>query len=129
MFEPPGISVWLRRSAGFPGRTVLHEACRAGKSLECALLLFLLCGFLAFRALTHRRVVVDIPRLGFLGTVIFFISSFPLGMIVAYQTFGTPWTGFPVGNDLTDNKSLAIVLYWVAASFLYRAKDGRHCYQ
>jgi len=85
-----------------------------------ALLLFLLCGFLAFRALTHRRVVVDIPRLGFLGTVIFFISSFPLGMIVAFQTFGTPWTGFPVGNDLTDNKSLAIVLYWVAASFLYR---------
>ncbi|MFC1800294.1 hypothetical protein ACFL2Z_05260, partial [Candidatus Eisenbacteria bacterium] len=45
-----------------------------------ALLLFLLCGFLAFRALTHRRVVVDIPRLGFLGTVIFFISAFPLGM-------------------------------------------------
>ncbi len=85
-----------------------------------ALFIFLLCGFLAFRALRHRRVVIDIPRLSFLGAVIFFISSFPLGMIVAFQTFGTPWTGFPVGRDITDNKSLVIVLYWVAASLLYR---------
>ena len=85
-----------------------------------ALLLFLLCGFLAFRALTHRRVVVDIPRLGFLGTVIFFVSAFPLGMIVTFQRYGTPWMGFPVGNNLTSNKSLVILLYWVAASLLYR---------
>jgi hypothetical protein len=85
-----------------------------------ALLLFLLCGFLAFRALTHRRVVVDIPRLGFLGTVIYFISSFPLGMIVDFQRYGKPWTGFPVSNGLGDNKSLIIVLYWLAASLLYR---------
>ena len=88
--------------------------------LFVALLLFLLCGFLAFRALTHRRVVVDIPRLGFLGTVIFFISAFPLGMIVAFQRYGTPWMGFPVGGDLTGNKSIVILLYWVAASLLYR---------
>lgn len=85
-----------------------------------ALLVFVLCGFLAFRALTHRRVVVDIPRLGFLGTVIFFISSFPLGMIKTFQTFGAPWRGFPVGSDFADTKSLVIVLYWVAASLLYK---------
>lgn len=88
--------------------------------LFVALLVFLLCGYLAFRALRHRKVIIDIPRLGFLGTVIFFISSFPLGMIVGYQTYGKIWTGFPVGNDLTDNKSLVVLLYWAAASFLYR---------
>jgi hypothetical protein len=85
-----------------------------------SLAILLLAGYFAVRAVRDRRVVLHIPRLAFLGAVVFFISSFPLGMIVAYQTYGTPWTGFPVGTDITDNKSLAIVLYWAAATFLYR---------
>jgi hypothetical protein len=85
-----------------------------------SLFVFLFSGYLAFKALRSRLVVLEIPRLVFMGAVLFFVSSFPLGMVVAYQTYGRPWTGFPVGNDITDNKSLAIILYWAAATFLYR---------
>jgi hypothetical protein len=85
-----------------------------------ALFFFLFSGYLAFRALQHRRSLLYIPRVAFLGTIAFFIASIPLGMVVAYQTFGKPWTGFPVGTDLTDNKSLAILIYWVVCAFLYR---------
>jgi hypothetical protein len=102
---------------GAPNRTILvaHVVL-----MFVALFIFLICGYLALRAIRDRRTRLQIPRLGFLGGVVFFVSSFPLGMIVAYQTYGTPWTGFPVGDDLTDNKSLAIVLYFAAATFLYR---------
>jgi hypothetical protein len=85
-----------------------------------ALAMLLLCGYLAVKALKNRRLMAHIPRLGFLGGIVFFISAIPLGMIVAYQTYGTPWTGFPVGTDITDNKSLAILIYWAAATFLFR---------
>ena len=112
--EEPGFTFTYK---GIPNQALLVTSILL---MFVALLLFLLCGFLAFRALTHRRVVIDIPRLGFLGLVIFFISSFPLGMVKTFQTLGTPWRGFPVGNDITDNRSLVIVLYWVAASFLYK---------
>jgi hypothetical protein len=85
-----------------------------------SLVIILIAGYLAFRALKDRRIKIHVPRLAFLGAAVFFVSSFPLGMLVAYQTYGKPWTGFPLGTDITDNKSLAIVLYWAAATFFYR---------
>jgi hypothetical protein len=95
-----------------------------------ALFFFLFSGYLSCRALQHRRNLLYIPRVAFLGTVTFFIASIPLGMAVAYQTFGRPWTGFPVGRDLTDNKSLVILLWWAICAVLYRGslwrKDPSH---
>jgi hypothetical protein len=85
-----------------------------------ALFFFIFSGYLGYKALKDRRTLLYIPRVAFLGTIIFFIASIPLGMVVAYQTFGIPWTGFPVGRDLTDNKSLAILAYWMVCAFLYR---------
>lgn len=90
-----------------------------------ALFFFILAGYFAYRGLTERKALLHAPRLGLLGTAFFFIASVPLGMVVAYQTYGKPWTGFPVGNDLTDNKSLVILLYWVAATFFYRGSALR----
>lgn len=90
-----------------------------------ALFVFIICGYQAVRAIRDRKIRLQIPRLGFLAGVVFFISDFPLGMIVAYQTYGKPWTGFPVGDDITDNRSLAIVLYFAAATFLYRGSVFR----
>jgi hypothetical protein len=43
---------------------------------------------------------------------LFTVSVLPLGYTVAKSAFGVGWSGFPVGSDITDNKSLAIVLYW-----------------
>jgi hypothetical protein len=90
-----------------------------------ALFFFILAGYFAYRALRERRAGLHVPRLGLAGAVLFFISSIPLGMVVAYQTYGKVWTGFPVGNDLTDNKSLVILIYWAAATFLYRGSALR----
>ncbi|MFZ1946591.1 MAG: hypothetical protein WAW06_03535 [bacterium] len=95
-----------------------------------ALFFFIFAGYLSYQALQHRRSLLYIPRVAFLGTAAFFIASIPLGMAVAYQTYGKIWTGFPVGGDLTDNKSLAILIYWAVCAVLYRGslwrKDPSH---
>ncbi len=107
---------------GRPDRRVLiaHVAVIFG-----ALFFFLLAGYFAYKGLTDRRANMHAPRLGLAGSVLFFIASIPLGMIIAYQTYGKPWTGFPVGSDFTDNKSLVILLYWAAATFFYRGSALR----
>jgi hypothetical protein len=107
---------------GTPNRYVLiaHIAV-----IFAALFFFILAGYFAYRGLKERRASLHVPRLGLVGAVLFFIASIPLGMIVAYHTYGKLWTGFPVGNDLTDNKSLVILLYWAAATFFYRGSALR----
>ena len=49
----------------------------------------------------------------FVGWILFTITVLPLGISIAKATFGVGWTGFPVGTDITDNKSLVVVLYWL----------------
>lgn len=40
-----------------------------------------------------------------------------LGPIVQKYAFGAYWTGWPFGHDLTDNKTLVMVLVWVFAAW------------
>jgi len=47
-----------------------------------------------------------------------FIGGLILGPIVQKYAFGDLWTGFPFGFDLTDNKVLIAVIFWVLAFFL-----------
>jgi hypothetical protein len=89
------------------------------------LFFFILTGYFAYRGLGDRKAGLHAPRLGLIATVLFFIASIPLGMVVAYHTYGKPWMGFPVGNDLTDTKSLVILLYWIGATFFYRGSALR----
>ena len=49
----------------------------------------------------------------FAGWVLFTVTVLPLGISIAKSAFGVGWTGFPLGTDITDNKSLVIVLYWL----------------
>ena len=49
---------------------------------------------------------------------ILFIGGMILGPIVQKYAFDDLWTGFPFGYDLTDNKVLIAVIFWVAAFFL-----------
>ncbi len=49
---------------------------------------------------------------------ILFVGGMILGPIVQKYAFGDFWTGFPFGYDLTDNKVLIAVIFWVAAFFL-----------
>ncbi len=43
------------------------------------------------------------------------IGGLVLGPIVQKHAFGAYWTGWPFGEDLTDNKTLAMWLAWVVA--------------
>jgi hypothetical protein len=51
-----------------------------------------------------------------LGIIV--IGGMILGPVVQKYAFGDFWTGFPFGTDLTDNKTLIVVLSWVIAFFL-----------
>lgn len=48
-----------------------------------------------------------------------------LGPIVQKYAFGHFWTGFPFGWDLTDNKTLLVVLVWALALFFHRKSNNR----
>ncbi|HLP46888.1 MAG TPA: hypothetical protein VK469_13120 [Candidatus Kapabacteria bacterium] len=47
-----------------------------------------------------------------------FIGGLILGPIVQEYAFGSWWTGFPFGTDLTDNKTLLAFAFWLVALFL-----------
>lgn len=51
-----------------------------------------------------------------------FIGGFILGPIVEKLAFGVFWTGFPVGMDLTDNKTLIALLGWIVALIAGRGR-------
>ncbi len=56
------------------------------------------------------------PRRFVLGTVaLLFVGGFVLGPLVQKFAFGAAWSGFPLGSDLTDNKTLVAFLFWIAA--------------
>lgn len=47
--------------------------------------------------------------------ILIFIGGFILGPIVQKMAFGVFWSGFPLGTDLTDTKTLVTMLAWIAA--------------
>lgn len=54
----------------------------------------------------------DYKRYIIVSTILLFIGGFIFGPLVQYYAFDIYWSGFPIGSDLTDNKTLiaAIVL-------------------
>jgi hypothetical protein len=53
--------------------------------------------------------------LGFL-----FVGGFILGPLVQLYAFDTLWTGWPIGTDLTDNKTAVALLAWIVAAVAQR---------
>lgn len=54
-------------------------------------------------------------RYAWVTVVLIGIGGLLLGPIVQKYAFGAFWTGWPFGEDLTDNKTLAMWLAWVVA--------------
>lgn len=48
-----------------------------------------------------------------------------LGPLVQKAAFGAYWTGWPLGEDLTDNKLAVAVLAWLVAALRIRTGGGR----
>lgn len=54
-----------------------------------------------------------------------FVGGFVFGPLVQHAAFGPWWTGFPVGTDLTDNKTLLSFLFFLAALLTLKWKHNR----
>ncbi|MEW6702718.1 MAG: hypothetical protein AB1298_08350 [Bacteroidota bacterium] len=52
--------------------------------------------------------------------ILLFIGGFPLGFLMNYFAFGQVWSGFPFGNDITDNKTLIAFAGWLLAYFMIK---------
>jgi len=65
----------------------------------------------------------DPRRLAVWTAVLFFIGGFILGPLMQKFAFHAWWTGFPLGKDLTDSKTLFAILAWVVA--LVAGRGGR----
>ena len=70
------------------------------------------------------------PRLGKLTLwtiIITALGGFIFGPMMQWYAFGSYWTGWPVGTDLTDNKTALILLVWIIAgiALLRKKKSSR----
>jgi len=82
-----------------------------------AMLLSSLAGlFAAFGNPRHKRY-------GLLTLIFLLAGGIVLGPLVQYHAFGELWTGVPFGWDLTDNKTLVAITFWILAVILNRKKD------
>jgi hypothetical protein len=54
-------------------------------------------------------------KLALWTTGLLFVGGFILGPLVQKYAFGHLWSGFPLGYDLTDNKTLIAFIGWVIA--------------
>ncbi len=61
-----------------------------------------------------------------LNIVFLLLGGFVFGPLVQHYAFGQAWTGFPFGGDLTDNKTLVMLLAWLPALyFVYKDRNYR----
>jgi hypothetical protein len=89
-------------------------------SMMLGLLIWVLAAYFAVRYLRSGGSIRRCAWTTLAGTVLFFLGGFPLGMGVAYIAFGVPWTGFPLGWNVTDTKTLAVFVYWIIVLLLVR---------
>ena len=66
----------------------------------------------------------NLYRLNMITLVCLIIGGLIFGPLVQKFAFGAFWTGWPAGHDLTDNKTLFAVIFWVV-SFLKAKSRGR----
>ncbi|MCE5347616.1 MAG: hypothetical protein LLG13_15210 [Bacteroidales bacterium] len=55
--------------------------------------------------------------------VLFIAGGMVLGPIVQFYAFGDFWTGVPFGWDLTDNKVLIALIFWILAVIMNRKQE------
>lgn len=62
---------------------------------------------------------------GFLALIMIAAGGLIFGPIVQYYAFGQIWTGFPLGKDFTDNKTLIAFVTWLTAVAINRKQSNR----
>lgn len=68
----------------------------------------------------------SLKRLTYLTFAVITFGGMVMGPLVLKYAFNEWWTGFPFGNDITDNKTLIAFLGWLGAAVaLTKAKDPK----
>jgi hypothetical protein len=79
-----------------------------------------------FSTLAGLMAVIKYPfykKYAFWTLILFLAGGMILGPIVQFFAFGDFWTGIPFGWDLTDNKTLIALIFWILAVVMNRKKD------
>lgn len=79
-----------------------------------------------FSTLAGLMAVIKFPmfkKYGVWTLILFIVGGFILGPVVQYYAFNELWTGIPFGWDLTDNKTLIALIFWILAVVMNRKKE------
>ena len=66
----------------------------------------------------------NVIRYIWLTVIFFFAGGLILGPIVQKYAFDAYWTGWPFGHDLTDNKTLLGLIFWIIALVVQYRRPG-----
>lgn len=103
----------IRFKGGVPGLILLPH------------ILFMFLAML-FSTLAGLMAILKIPlykKYSVWALFMFIAGGMVLGPLVQYYAFGDLWTGIPFGWDLTDNKTLIALLFWILAVVMNRKKE------
>jgi hypothetical protein len=80
-----------------------------------------------FSTATGILAIFKIPsyrKYGIWSFALLIAGGMILGPLVQKYAFGELWTGIPFGWDLTDNKTLIAMIFWVLAVIMNRKKEA-----
>jgi hypothetical protein len=87
------------------------------------LLMFVAMLFSTLAGLMAISKVSLYKKYGLWTLILFIIGGFILGPLVQNFAFGELWTGIPFGWDLTDNKTLIALIFWILAVVMNKRGD------
>jgi len=84
------------------------------------LLIFVALLFSTMAAVEALRRGKKVMTYTILTMIAMFIGGLIMGPLMQKYAFGAYWTGWPFGQDLTDNKTLVAFIVWLIAFFVLR---------
>lgn len=136
--QPPAGKVEYRLVLEDAGRRVMVPSGRSvvarfkGKVPAAALIPHILAMFTGMLVATRALLAAVVPgskpahRSVLVAAMLMAVGGLVLGPIVQRHAFGAYWTGWPLGEDLTDTKTLVAILAWLpATAFALRRRTSR----
>ena len=105
--------VVVRFKGGVPGYILLPHI----------LIMFIAMFFSTAAGLLAMAKVPSYKKYGAWTLGLLFAGGAILGPLVQKFAFGELWTGIPFGWDLTDNKTLIALIFWIIAVIMNRKKE------
>lgn len=102
-------------NGGVPAVIRFKGAVPAAVLIPHILIIFLAMLFSVRAGLAALGRTENPRRLVILTCAALLIGGFVLGPLMQKFAFGAFWTGFPLGSDLTDTKTLVAMIAWLAA--------------